>query len=137
MELSDSARKVITSEVKFKPLVDQLNKNLNVYICFEGSNKQQARLVYEPTCETTYSGGVYQENWSYEPILVLADGSKVSMAEFFNAEQYEVGFVAIYRLFTQYGRMITTGDPYSDSNMANNLIKMAIISLISGGVSIK
>lgn len=137
MELSDSARKVITSEVKVKSIVEQLNKNMDLYICFDGSNKQQAKMVLEPNCETVYAGGVYQESWSYDNILVLADGSKVSMAEFFNAEQYEVGFVAIYRLFTQYGRMITTGDPYSDSNMANSLIKLAIISIINGGVRIK
>ena len=137
LELADSARKVIGSEVKFKSVVEQMNKNMNMYICFEGSNKQQAKLVFEPTCETSYKGGVYDEKWSYDHVLVLADGSKVSMAEFFNAEQYEVGLLAIYRLFTQYGRMIKTGSPYSETNMANSLIKSVIISIISRGSKVK
>ena len=110
MELSDSVQKVVNSEIKTKAIVDELNKTFNFYLCFEGSDKKQAQLVFEPLCNVTFNGVYYEEKWSYDPVIALADGSKTSVKEFFNSEQYQVAAVALRRMMKQYMRMIMTGD---------------------------
>lgn len=109
MELSDSVKKVVNSEVKTKAIVNELNKTLNAYICFDGADKKQAKLVFEPDCDVNYNGSYYEEMWSFKPVIVLADGSRTSIKEFFDTEQYQVAVVAISRMLNQYSRVIRTG----------------------------
>ena len=132
IELEDSIRKVVTSEVKFKSIVDELNKSINLYLCFNGSDKKQVKLVTEPVCERTYDGQKYSEEWSRESVLVLADGSKASVAEYLDIEQYEVGIVAIVRMGVQYYRLVTTGEARNVENKLNMIVR-SVFSMLTGG----
>ncbi len=109
MELTDSVKKVVKSEIKTKAIVNELNKTLNAYICFDGADKKQAKLAFEPDCDVNYNGSYYEEMWSFKPVIVLADGSRTSIKEFFDTEQYQVAVVAISRMLNQYSRVIRTG----------------------------
>ena len=133
IELEDSIHKVVTSEVKFKSIVDELNKSINLYLCFGGSDKKQVRLVTEPVCERSYDGQKYSEEWSRESVLVLADGSKASVAEYLDVEQYEVGIVAIVRMGVQYYRLVTTGQARDVENKINMAVRSVFKMLTSGG----
>ena len=133
IELEDSIHKVVTSEVKFKSIVDELNKSINIYLCFGGSDKKQVKLVTEPVCERSYDGQKYSEEWSRESVLVLADGSKASVAEYLDIEQYEVGIVAIVRMGVQYYRLVTTGQARDVENKINMAVRSVFKMLTSGG----
>lgn len=109
MELTDSVKKVVKSEIKTKAIGDELNKNLNVYIAFNGSDKKQAKLVFEPVCDVYYNGSYWEEMWSLVPVIALADGSRTSLREFFDIEQYQVAMTAVSRMMRQYERVIMTG----------------------------
>ncbi len=109
LELSDSVRKVVNSEVKTKAIVNELNKTLNAYVCFDGADKKQAKLLFEPDCDVNYNGSYYEEMWSFKPVIALADGSRTSLKEFFDLEQYQVAAIALRRMLNQYRRMIRTG----------------------------
>lgn len=128
MELSDSISKVVKSEIKTKAIGDEMNKDLNVYITFNGSDKKQAKLVFEPTCDVYFNGSYWEEMWSLVPVIALADGTKTSVREFFDAEQYQLAAVAIKRMVGQYVRVATTGSATSPKK--NNKVRYAKIAMV-------
>lgn len=135
-ELNDSVKKLSLLEAGYKSVIEQMNGLLDVHVNFKGYEEAQSKLVIEPECKVSYENGHYSDSWSHSYVMVLADGTKASVGEFLDVEQYEVGFVAMIRMGVQYGRMIKTGEANKVDNVVNKVITTIAKAIAKGAKSI-
>lgn len=92
----------VKDEASFKKSVDEFNKVIDLGLYYNGSSKKQASMELEASySKYVYEGREY-ERWQLIPVMVFADGSRVSCEEYFTADNFSRAINAFAQLAVQY-----------------------------------
>ena len=92
----------VKDEASFKKSVDDFNKVIDLGLYYNGSSKKQASMELEASYSKYVYEGREHERWQLIPVMVFADGSRVSCEEYFTADNFSRAINAFAQLAVQY-----------------------------------
>lgn len=100
MKRADNAK---YEETTYKNTVDQINKQFNIGIYFNGNNTRQAYIQYYPFLSKKY----YDEYWKAEPVIYFDDGTSYStLKEFGNDTRFSELIQKVKDLITDFKSLV-------------------------------